>query len=199
MLWASPTKYADLGIDGEVRLEIRTDRVRNERCTPGSAAGSQLRMPGRLQAAAPRQPGRTCGPAACSAERVHLNVDYDTERDFTANNNIQVYYEGLEDEIVRRVEVGTVSFQPPPLPLHHRRRPDQQLRRQRPVRGRRRAAPDPRRRPRRAVRWPSGPTPSGRPPARRRTARCATSTSRAAGSSGWWTRPAFRAIPRSTS
>ncbi|MBA3659815.1 MAG: hypothetical protein H0W67_09480, partial [Gemmatimonadales bacterium] len=45
--------------------------------------------------------------------RVHLNVDYDTERDFTANNNVQVYYEGLEDEIVRRVEVGTVTFRPP--------------------------------------------------------------------------------------
>ena len=42
-----------------------------------------------------------------------LNVDYDNERDFTANNNIQVYYEGLEDEIVRRIEVGTVTFQPP--------------------------------------------------------------------------------------
>jgi hypothetical protein len=25
---------ADLGIDGQVRLEIRTDRLRNERCSP---------------------------------------------------------------------------------------------------------------------------------------------------------------------
>ena len=46
-------------------------------------------------------------------QRVHINVDYDTERDFTANNNIQVYYQGLEDEIIRRIEVGTVTFQPP--------------------------------------------------------------------------------------
>ncbi len=30
-----------------------------------------------------------------------------------ANNNIQVYYQGLEDEIIRRIEVGTVTFQPP--------------------------------------------------------------------------------------
>jgi cell surface protein SprA len=44
--------------------------------------------------------------------RVHLNVDYDTERDFSANNNVQVYYEGLEDEIIRRIELGTVTFQP---------------------------------------------------------------------------------------
>ncbi len=47
------------------------------------------------------------------AERLHLNVDYDNDRDFDANNDLQVYYEGLEDEIVQRVEVGTVNFLPP--------------------------------------------------------------------------------------
>src|SRR5688572_4171403 len=29
-----PSKYADLSLDGQARLEIRTDRVREERCTP---------------------------------------------------------------------------------------------------------------------------------------------------------------------
>jgi len=55
------------------------------------------------------------GPTPVNAigQRVHLAVDYDTERDFSANNNIQVYYQGLEDEIIRRIEVGTVTFQPP--------------------------------------------------------------------------------------
>ena len=47
-------------------------------------------------------------------QRVHVNVDLDTERDYTANNNVQIYYEGLQDEIVRRIDVGTVVFQPPP-------------------------------------------------------------------------------------
>ena len=41
-------------------------------------------------------------------------MDFDTERDYQRNNNVQVYYEGLQDEIVRRVDVGTVVFQPPP-------------------------------------------------------------------------------------
>ena len=45
--------------------------------------------------------------------RMHVDIDYDTERDFNARNNIQLYYEGLEDEVVRRVEVGTVTFRPP--------------------------------------------------------------------------------------
>ena len=53
--------------------------------------------------------------------------------------------------------------------------------------------------PRRGASWPSGATPSARPPARRRTARPGTSISRAAGSSGWWTRTACPARPRWTS
>ena len=32
----------------------------------------------------------------------------------TNSNIIQVYYEGLEDEPIRRVEVGSVAFRPPP-------------------------------------------------------------------------------------
>jgi hypothetical protein len=41
-------------------------------------------------------------------------VDFDTQRDYSSNNNIQIYYEGLSDEIIRRIDVGTVAFQPPP-------------------------------------------------------------------------------------
>ncbi len=105
-------KYADLSLDGQVRLELRTDRLRNERCSPallldpnsGCRGGFK---PPRLDSEVNLRSGGTIG------RRVHVNVDYDTERDFTANNNVQVYYQGLEDEIIRRIEVGTVTFQPP--------------------------------------------------------------------------------------
>lgn len=111
VLGLSP-KYADLALDGQVRLELRTDRLRNERCVPallldpnsGCRGGFK---PPRLDNQVSLRSGGTIG------RRVHVNVDYDTERDFTANNNIQVYYQGLEDEIIRRIEVGTVNFQPP--------------------------------------------------------------------------------------
>jgi len=111
VLGLSP-KYADLALDGQVRLELRTDRLRNERCSPallldlnsGCRGGFK---PPRLDNKVSLQSGGTIG------RRVHINVDYDTERDFTANNNVQVYYQGLEDEIIRRIEVGTVTFQPP--------------------------------------------------------------------------------------
>jgi hypothetical protein len=106
-------KYADLALDGQVRFELRTDRLRNERCgpalllDPNSGCRGGFKPP-RLDNQLNVISGGTLG------QRVHVAVDYDTERDFSANNNVQVYYEGLEDEIVRRIEVGSVTFQPPP-------------------------------------------------------------------------------------
>ena len=56
----------------------------------------------------------TSAPSGILGRRIHVNVDFDTEREYSSNNDVQIYYEGLEDEIVRRVDVGTVTFQPPP-------------------------------------------------------------------------------------
>lgn len=44
------------------------------------------------------------------SDRIHVNVDYDQTREFSAANNINIYYQGLEDEILQRLEVGDVSF-----------------------------------------------------------------------------------------
>jgi hypothetical protein len=105
-------RYADLALEGEIRLELRSDRLRNERCTPiqlldpGSGCRGGFRAP-RLDNHVSLRSGGLLG------RRVHLNIDYDNDRDFDANNDLQVYYEGLEDEIVRRIEVGTVTFLPP--------------------------------------------------------------------------------------
>ena len=46
-------------------------------------------------------------------ERVHIDVDFDQTREFDATNNLNVYYEGKPDEILKFVEVGQVSL---PLP-----------------------------------------------------------------------------------
>ncbi len=47
------------------------------------------------------------------SDRIHLDVDYDQRREFDAANNINVYYQGLPDEILQRLEVGDVSIQLP--------------------------------------------------------------------------------------
>jgi hypothetical protein len=105
-------KYADLALDGQVRFDLRTDRLRNERCGPALLLDPNSGCRGGFKA--PRLDNQVnVRSSGILGRRVHVAVDYDTERDFTANNNVQVYYEGLEDEIVRRIEVGTVTFEPP--------------------------------------------------------------------------------------
>lgn len=107
-----PSKYADLTIDGTARVEIRTDRVRNERCTPAALIDPASGCRGGFTA--PRIDNQfNVLAGGLIGRRLHVNVDYDSERDFGGNDNIQVYYQGLEDEIIQRVEVGTVTFRPP--------------------------------------------------------------------------------------
>ncbi|MBI4420485.1 MAG: cell surface protein SprA [Gemmatimonadetes bacterium] len=110
--FAALGRYADVGLDFRSRLEIKLDRLKNERCTafditsltPGCRGG--FPTPSIAQQFAVRAGGIV-------SQRVHVNVDYDSEREFSANNNINVYYQGLEDEILRRVDVGNVTFQVP--------------------------------------------------------------------------------------
>lgn len=108
-----PTKYADLTLDGQARLEVRTDRTREERCSPvllldpNSGCRGGFKAPSLDNQVSIRSTGLL-------GQRVHVNVDFDTQRDYSSNNNVQIYYEGLQDEIVRRIDVGTVVFQPPP-------------------------------------------------------------------------------------
>ncbi|MGH7501049.1 MAG: hypothetical protein ACREL7_04755 [Longimicrobiales bacterium] len=48
------------------------------------------------------------------SERVHVDVNYDQTLEETLNsNNINVFYQGFQDEILQRVEVGDVSFSMP--------------------------------------------------------------------------------------
>jgi hypothetical protein len=105
--------YADLGMQLNLRFELKADQFRNLRCTTedrrvalsGCSAGFPALTPNPVYAI------RTAGVVG---RRLHINVDFDSQREFDANNNLQVWYEGLEDEILRRVEAGNVTFQTPP-------------------------------------------------------------------------------------
>ena len=105
-------QYADIGMQLNLRFEMKADQFRNLRCTSydqlqalsGCHAGFPTITP------TPQYAIRTGGTVA---QRLHVNVDFDSQREFDANNNIQVWYEGLEDEVLRRVEVGNVTFQMP--------------------------------------------------------------------------------------
>ena len=104
--------YADLGMELNVRFELKADQFRNLRCSSeerqlalsGCAGGFPTITPN------PQYAIRTAGVVG---RRLHINVDFDSQREFDANNNLQVWYEGLEDEVLRRVEAGNVTFQAP--------------------------------------------------------------------------------------
>lgn len=105
-------QYADLGLQADLRVEFRSERFRNERCTPAEIlvpfSGCTARFP--FPAPDPQFNVRAGGLVG---ERVHVNVDYNNQREFDANQNINVFYQGLDDEILQRLEVGNVSFEPP--------------------------------------------------------------------------------------
>jgi len=104
--------YADIGMQLNLRFELKADQFRNLRCSSldelqalsGCSPGFPTITP------TPQYAIRTGGTVA---QRLHVNVDFDSQREFDANNNIQVWYEGLEDEVLRRVEAGNVTFQMP--------------------------------------------------------------------------------------
>jgi hypothetical protein len=105
--------YADVGMELNLRFELKADQFRNLRCgldeqrvaVAGCSAGFPTITPD------PQYGIRTAGVVG---QRLHINVDFDSRREFDANNNLQVWYEGLEDEVLRRIEVGNVTFQAPP-------------------------------------------------------------------------------------
>jgi hypothetical protein len=106
-------KAVDLTLDGTVRLEIAADRLKNLKCTPATVLDPTSGCQGDING--PRVLNQlNLRSGGVIGQRLRVNVDWDTQRDFVNSNNIQVWYEGLEDEFVRRVEVGSVAFRPPP-------------------------------------------------------------------------------------
>ena len=104
-------EYADLGLQLQSRLEAKLERNRNERCISSQYLNPVANCQGSFQPQFDFQFNVRTGGVV--AERVHVNVDYDSQREFDASNNISVYYEGKSDELLQRIEVGNVSFRPP--------------------------------------------------------------------------------------
>lgn len=102
-------RYADLGIAVDGRAEMGSSWARFEPCDPTLTLGCNRGLIPQIQPEV--QFGVRVGGTI--ADRIHVNVDYDQSREFDAANNINVYYQGLEDEILQRLEVGDVSIDLP--------------------------------------------------------------------------------------
>ncbi|HJU89893.1 MAG TPA: cell surface protein SprA [Gemmatimonadaceae bacterium] len=105
-------QYADLGVQFQSRIELKAEQNKNERCVATDALNPVARCRGSFTPQFDFKFGLITGGTV--AERVHVNVDYDSQREFDASNNISVFYQGKPDEIIHRIEVGNVSFVPPP-------------------------------------------------------------------------------------
>src|SRR5207247_900723 len=104
--------YADLGMQLNLRFELKADQFRNLRCTSVEQQVALSGCSGGFPTISPN-PQYALRTAGVVGRRLHINVDFDSQREFDANNNLQVWYEGLEDEVLRRVEAGNVTFQAP--------------------------------------------------------------------------------------
>ena len=99
---------ADLGLDVRARIEAKGERTKNERCEGGQQFSVFANCRNAFQPDFNFQLSlRSSGTVA---DRVHVNVDYDTQREFDASNAINIYYEGKATDRLQRLEVGNVAF-----------------------------------------------------------------------------------------
>lgn len=106
-------QYAQIGLTLNLRMELRADQFRNLNCTAFERQQVLSGCTAKFPTITPT-PQYAIRGGGVVGQRLHLNLDFDSQREFDANNQIQVWYEGLEDEILKRVEVGNVTFQAPP-------------------------------------------------------------------------------------
>ncbi len=111
-LFGLDASAVDLAFDGQLALELATERLENLRCTgwelqdPQSGCQPRFSAP-RIDNTLQLQVRGVIG------QRLFVDVNLDTERDYTNANTIRAFYQGLEDEVLQRVDVGTVQFRPP--------------------------------------------------------------------------------------
>ncbi len=93
------------------RLESRLERNRSNRCAPGQSGLSITVCRSGFQPLFDFDFNLLAGGSI--ANRVHVDVDYDSQREFDASNNISVQYAGRPGEVIQKIEIGNVSFAPP--------------------------------------------------------------------------------------
>ncbi|MGH7696483.1 MAG: hypothetical protein ACRENH_15965, partial [Gemmatimonadaceae bacterium] len=103
---------SELLLDFLARLEAKGIRAKDERCTQARLVNTTFTCRATFQPTLDFQFGlKTSGSVV---DRLRLNVDYDSQREFDGSNNISIVYQGKASERLQRVEVGTVSFLLPP-------------------------------------------------------------------------------------
>jgi hypothetical protein len=103
--------YTDLAVQLDSRVELRGEQTRNARCAPGVAFDPIANCRSGFEPLFEFQSSLLAGGVI--ADRVNVNVDYDSQREFESSNNISIAYSGRGSEFLERFEIGSVSFLPP--------------------------------------------------------------------------------------
>src|SRR4029078_13352363 len=104
-------EYADLGLQLDGRLEFRGEKNQSALCASTFFFDPVANCRSAFEPLVDFQFAAKSGGIV--ADRVHVNLDYDTQREFDASNNISVYYEGKGNEFLQKLEAGKGAFQPP--------------------------------------------------------------------------------------
>ena len=103
------TEYADLALNVRSRMELGGDWTRFEPCDIRFGSGCNPSVVPRLS------PDLQFGVQVNGTilDRVTVDVDFDQTREFDAANRINFFYQGSEDDVLHRLEVGDVTFRLP--------------------------------------------------------------------------------------
>jgi cell surface protein SprA len=102
---------SDLGFQFNGRFESKIEQDKNERCNTSQFFSVAAQCNATFQPLFDFQFGVKTG--GTFADRVHVNVDYNSTREFDASNNIQLWYQGKKGDWLQRVDVGNVTFEVP--------------------------------------------------------------------------------------
>ena len=104
---------ADITFDGTLEFHVSTSRQHNLACTPALVQTPGSGCTGGFTA--PRIDNLVqLHSQGVFDQRFHINIDFDSKRDYAAGNIISGYYQGLVDEKLQLVQIGTQIFRPPP-------------------------------------------------------------------------------------
>ncbi|MCC6928054.1 MAG: cell surface protein SprA [Gemmatimonadaceae bacterium] len=102
---------SDLDLSLTARLEAKAERTQNERCAASALFSVGYTCRSAFTPAFEAQFGLKSNGGI--GDRVALDVDYDTQREFDGSNQISIAYTGRPTSRLQRLEVGNVSFNAP--------------------------------------------------------------------------------------
>src|SRR5687768_1054063 len=107
------TQTADsaLTVDLLGRLEFKGERTSNDRCFANQVYSLTFRCASQITPQLDFQ--FSLRSAGLVANRVRVDVDYDSQREFDGSNNISLAYRGAPGDFIERLEIGNVTFRAP--------------------------------------------------------------------------------------